>query len=97
MTVLCESTPNDSGSFRGSRQAGPSVRDEVRRASACWAPKALLHGHKDAVLRRFTGAHSRRGAHVADAIGGDRNAAILRIIAANNCRGIATSAIWNLT
>jgi hypothetical protein len=47
--------------------------------------------------RRFTSAHSRRGAHVAVAIGGDRKAAILCVIAANNCRGIATSAIWNVT
>jgi hypothetical protein len=49
------------------------------------------------ISRRLTGAHSRRGAHVAVAIGGDRSAAILCMISANNCRGIATSAIWNVT
>ena len=41
MTLLFESKPDDSGSFRRPRQAGPSVRHEVRRASACWAPKSV--------------------------------------------------------
>jgi hypothetical protein len=56
----------------------------------------LLKAHKGAPPRRFS-AHSHWGTHVAVAIGGDRKAAILCVIAANNCRGIATSAIWNVT
>ena len=56
----------------------------------------LLTERKVAKLIVFS-AHSRRGAHVAVAIGGDRKAAILCMISANNCRGIATSAIWNVT
>jgi len=43
-------------------------------------------------ISRFR-ARSGPGAHVAVAIGGDRKAAILCMISANNARGIATSAI----
>ncbi|MHB8196742.1 MAG: hypothetical protein ACYDFQ_11785, partial [Vulcanimicrobiaceae bacterium] len=42
--------------------------------------------------RRFPGVHRLRGAHVAVAMGGDRKAAMRCMIAANNCREIATSA-----
>jgi hypothetical protein len=49
----------------------------------------MLSRHPPEIIRK----HSRdRGAN-----GGDRKAAILCMIAANNFRGIATSAIWNVT
>jgi hypothetical protein len=47
--------------------------------------------------RRFLAHAGGRGVQVAVAIGGDRKAAILCMITANSCRGIATSAIWNVT
>jgi hypothetical protein len=47
--------------------------------------------------RRFPAHAVGRGVQVAVAIGGDRKAAILCMITANSCRGIATSAIWNVT
>jgi len=52
---------------------------------------------KKHLSRRFFRAESRAVAHVAAAIGGDRSAAIGCIPEANNCRGIATFAIWNVT
>ena len=70
------------------------------KRTSFWAsgrPKTLLHPHKDATLPSFDRRAQSPGAHVAVAIGGDRKAAILCMISANNCRGIATSAIWNVT
>jgi hypothetical protein len=52
-----------------------------------------LHGRKGANLPSFTRDRRWPGVHVAVAKGGDRSAAILSTIAANNLRGIATSAI----
>jgi len=43
----------------GLGQAVPPVWHEVRRASACWAQKALLYSHREAALRNasFTSSY----------------------------------------
>ena len=69
-----------------------------RRAHARPNVEKVDWAHRRVQLSRCSpGAHCGRGVHVAVAMGGDRNAAILFMIAANNCREIATSAIWNAT
>ena len=97
MAVLLWSPPDDSGSFLGFRQAKPSVRRELRpRIGPLGTKKPCCMVIKAQISRRFP-AHADGRVHVAVAVGGARKAAILCMIAANNCRGIATSAIWNVT
>ena len=74
---------------------GPSRENRSRPALGSQNARYMLV--KKHLSRRFFRAESRAVAHVAAAIGGDRSAAIGCIPEANNCRGIATFAIWNVT
>jgi len=70
MPVLFESPPDDSGG-----RTGPSSLQK---------PYHMLKRMQ--LSRRYPGTRIGRGVQVAVAIGGDRSAAILCMIATNNCR-----------
>jgi hypothetical protein len=78
MTLLCGSPPDDFSGIRAPRRPAWFARRETDRFSGLSPPqKHCCILRRTQLSRRLTGAHSRRVAHVAAAIGGDRSAVIL--------------------